>query len=484
MEAADLWLHDGEKLLLIDGRMLPAADGGRREVIEPATGTPLSTVAACGPLDALRAIEAARAAADDGPWPRMSAGERATRLMDLAQRVAEDAQTLARIEARDSGRALRETRQDVRYAVALLQREAQRTSEAEGRWRRSGRTLEAAATGAPLGVVAVAAGAHAPLRAAIGVLAPALAAGNCVIVLPDVRTPLSALRLAEIVRAAGMPPGALQVLSGGRDAAVSLAGEERLDLLVAELGLDDANYLRAARAGRPLRAGPGAKGTLVVLNGADPAVAADHAMLGACYAQGAIPAGVQRVIAQRKVHDHLVLELISRATSLTLANPIDPDCEVGPLTSEGQREAVEAALAAARAEGATLVYGGVRGEDVRHRGGFFLQPAVLVEAKPRMAAWSGDVPGPVLLVHEAADADAAWTAIPGRGPVGLFGAQGSAFGRIGADLPGRDLWHDTWNLADALEDPRWTTWRQEDFSTRRTIFRAVPDGSGWFLGSV
>ncbi|MDA8345120.1 MAG: aldehyde dehydrogenase family protein [Thermaerobacter sp.] len=484
MEAGDRWLQDGEKLLLIDGRLVPAADGGRREVIEPATGAPLATVATCGSLDALQALGAARAAADDGPWTRMSAVDRIERIVALSQQIAADALVLARIEARDSGRPLREAQRDVRYAAALALREAQRPAASEGRWRRAGRTLEAVATPVPLGVVVVAAGAHAPLRTAIGAIAPALAAGNCVIVLPDVRTPLSALRVGELARAAGLPQGVLQVLSGGRDAGAALAAEAGVDLVVADLGMDDQRWLRATRDGRPIRFGPSAKGTLVVLNGADPAIAADHAMIGACYGQGALPWGLQRIIAQRKLHDHLVLELISRASSLTLGNPIDPDCELGPVASEGQREVVEAEIAAARTQGATLVYGGTRGEDMRLAGGFYLQPALLVGLSPEMSAWRRDVAGPILLVHEAQDADAALAAVPSTGPVGVFGVQGVHQSRLDSEFPGRDIWQDSWNLAEALGDPHWTTWRQEDFTTQRTAFRAPPSGTGWYLGGV
>ncbi len=483
MEPADIWLQGEEKLLLIDGRLVPSRDGGRREIVEPATGRPLAVVTGCGAVDALQALGAARRAADDGPWPRMGAAGRAQRMLDLAQRIESDAELLARVEARDSGRALRETAKDVRYAAALLQRETQGAAADQGRWRTVDGGLETVTQPAPLGVIVAAAGAHAPLRSAVSALAPALAAGNAVIIVPDVRTSLSVMRLGEMALRAGFPPGALQVLSGGREAASALVAEDAVDLLLEDSGVGGEEWLRAARGARPIRTAPRAKGTLLVLSGADPVIAAEHSLVGATYGQGALPGGVQRIVAERKAHDHLVLQLISRASALTLGSPIDPDCEVGPLVSEGQREAVETAIADARAEGATLVSGGQRGQGARLDGGFFLQPSVLVGLRPSMQVWNKDVPGPVLLVHEAEDLEEAMRALGAAGPVGVFGAHGRGLGRLGADLPKRDILLDTWNLPQILTDPGLCTWRREDLSLARNVWRAEPEGPGWYFSS-
>ncbi len=483
MEAADAWLLDGEKRLVIDGRLVRASDGGLREVIEPASGAPLAKVSSAGAVDAAQAIEAARRAVDDGPWPRMRMGDRAARLEELSRLSAEDHAMLARIEARDSGRPLRETSVDAACAAKALRRAAQLSVAAEGSWRRTGRTAEALTLPLGRGVVVVAAGAHAPLRSAVLAVAPALAAGNAVIVLPDVRTPLTALRLGELSRLAGFPPGVLQVLSGGRDAGTALARADAVDLLAADLGVEREDWLGAARGARPLLSAPRAKGTLVVLNGADPVIAAEHALLGACYGQGALPFGVQRVIAERKVHDHLVLQLIARASTLTLGNPIDPDCELGPLASEGAREAVEAQIAAARAQGATLVHGGAPADDPRVGNGFFLRPALLVGGGPELGVWTRDVPGPLLLIHDAPDREHALAALPAEGPVGVFGASAAGTSEFAASLFERDLFIDTWNLPDLLQDPEATPWAAEDFTRSRHVLRAAPDGPAWYQTS-
>jgi acyl-CoA reductase-like NAD-dependent aldehyde dehydrogenase len=384
------------------------ASGATFDTVDPATGEVLATLPLGSADDVDRAVAAAREA--QPVWAAIDPSERTRILVRLSQLVEEHAGELAELESRDVGKPIAEARgRDVRFTAQTWLYYAGWPTKILG-------TTNPAAPGVftytlrePVGVVGVVTPWNFPMTIASWKLAPALACGNTVVHKPAEEAPLSALRLAELGREAGIPEGVWQVVTGDGSTGAALAAHTRVDKLSftgsTEVGRE---IQRAAAANlKRLTLELGGKSANVVLADADLESAVAGALNSTFRNGGQICTAGARLVADRRVADELVGRLAERVSSIRLGHGLDPETEMGPLVSARQRDRVLDLYAAAAEEGAMVVVGGSRAElgDLPH--GFFVQPTVFDETSNAMRINREEIFGPAVAVIRVDDAEEA-----------------------------------------------------------------------------
>jgi aldehyde dehydrogenase (NAD+) len=385
--------------LWIGGEIVESAGSGRIPSIEPHTGRPWATVpdATAGDID--RAVAAARAAFE-GPWRRMTGAQRAHILRRIAELIERDGERLARVESRDNGKLLRETR----GVVGNLPRWFHWFAGAADRL--SGTTRPAAnpnyfvyTTREPIGVVAAVVPWNAPLILLTMKIAPTLAAGCTLVVKTAEQTTASALELAKLTKEAGLPDGVLNIVTG--------QGATTGRALVRHPGVDKVSFTGSTRSGiqvmqdaaehlAPVTLELGGKSANVVFADADLDAAANGVIAGVFAASGQMCIAGGRVIIERSVHDALLDKVAARARTIRLGDPFADDTEMGPLATRDQRDRVLAMIASAQDDGAQLVCGGRAPDDLGE--GFFIEPTVFTGVTRYMQLAREEVFGPVAAV--------------------------------------------------------------------------------------
>ena len=270
--------------MFLAGESVEAADGATREILNPANNEVLAIVAEGGERDAARGIDFARRAFDDGPWPQMRAAERAAVLFKLADSIEKNADALADIETRNNGKPLREAKYDVadaagcfRYYAGLITKPLGQTYEV------GDAAIQAMVVREPIGVCGQIIPWNYPLLMAAWKLAPGLAAGNCCILKPAETTPLTAIRLFELIAEAGFPPGSAQLLLGpGPTCGHALAASLQVDKIAFTGGTATGRKIIAAATGniKKVTLELGGKSPCIVFADADLDVALEFAKIG------------------------------------------------------------------------------------------------------------------------------------------------------------------------------------------------------------
>jgi acyl-CoA reductase-like NAD-dependent aldehyde dehydrogenase len=362
-----------------------------------------------GPEDVDRAVKAARAAFE-GPWRKLSAADRGKLLWKLAELIERNADELAELETRDNGKPIFESRKiDLPSVVDNFQYYGGWASKIHGetipvRGPYLNYTLRE-----PLGVVAAIVPWNFPLSLAAWKLAPALAAGNAVVLKPAEQTPLTALRLGALAAEAGFPPGVLNVITGtGPVTGRALVEHPDVDKVAftgsTEVGRDIMQ--RAAGTLKRVSLELGGKSPNVIFADSDLEAAIRGATSGIFYGKGEVCAAGSRLLVQRDVHDEVVEKLVGRAKKLVPGDPLKPDTRMGALVSREQKEKVLRYIARGREEGAELKTGG---NEARVDGGkgFFVEPTVFDNVRNDMTIAREEIFGPVLAVIPFSDVDEA-----------------------------------------------------------------------------
>src|SRR5918997_3841632 len=394
--------------LWIGGREVPAAGGATFEVENPATGRTAYRVAHGAEPDVDAAVAAARRAAA-GPWPAMHPRERARILRRAAELLLERADEIAELETRAIGRPLREMRQQVRRAPEWLEFFASAAETHEDVVTpASGKVLNYVRR-VPVGVVGQITPWNHPLLITIKKVAPALAAGNAVVVKPSELAPAGPLELARALIEAGIPDGVVNVVAGFGDAGRALTehpGVDRIDLT----GGTETGRRVAETAGRRLLPRPaerGGKAPLLVFDDVPVDAAVAGALFAGFVASGQTCIAGTRVLAQRSILEALTERLVERARQIHVGDPFADDTQMGPLASQAQLERVLALVHSAREEGATVLTGGEQLTGERHAGGWYMAPAGIAGVRPDMRIMREEIFGPVITVEAFDDADEA-----------------------------------------------------------------------------
>ena len=381
--------------LFIDGAQRAAASGATHPVEDPSTGRPWLEVALGDADDVDRAVAAAVSASRD--WGLRPAPERAAVLRDVAALARERHEHLARTESRDVGKPIADARVEMASVADVFDFYA---GVVRGF---GGETLSVPAGGfdytlrQPVGVVGLITPWNFPGLIATWKLAPALAAGNAVVLKPALLTPASALEIAAILHEAGVPPGVINVVPG-RGSAVGEAivghGDVRKIAFTGSTAVGVGIQERAAASLKRVTLELGGKSPNVIFADADLEAAATAAA-GAVFGNaGQDCCARSRILVEERVHDAFVDALVAAAEDFRVGDPADPDTQMGPLISGEQRQTSLDYLASARDEGATVAFGG----QVLDRPGWFMRPAVVDRATPDMTAVREEIFGPVVAV--------------------------------------------------------------------------------------
>ncbi len=349
--------------LLIAGEETEAASGDRFEVLNPATGEPIASAPSAGPDDIDAAVAAAREAFP--AWRDLAPARRAELLWNLGTRIAELADELAQLEALDNGKPVAEALVvDVPLCSELFRYYGGWATKIEGAvGTPSFGSFHTYMRREPIGVVGAIIPWNFPLLMCGYKLGPALAAGNTVVLKPAEQTPLTALRLAELITEVGFPPGVVNVVTGfGETAGAPLASHTDVDKITFTGEHTTGQKIVEAAKGNLKRVSLelGGKSPSIVFGDADldAALAGTHGAVffnqGQCCIAGA------RVFVHDSVKDEFVEQLVERARSIRLGSGLEPDTDMGPLVSEEQLDRVSGYVSAGVAEGATMAYGGDR----------------------------------------------------------------------------------------------------------------------------
>ncbi|MDF2749769.1 MAG: aldehyde dehydrogenase, partial [Gaiellaceae bacterium] len=390
-----------EYRLLIAGEDVPAASGATFEALNPTSGERWASHALGGAEDVDLAVGAAQAAFESEAWRGLSATRRGRLLMRLGDLIAERAEAIAAVEVAANGKLYKEMLAQLRVIPEWLYYFGGLADKIEGRVIPLDRTSVLNYTlREPLGVVGIIIPWNSPVLLTMYSLAPALAAGNTVVLKPSEHASASVLEALRLTDEAGFPPGVVNVVTGAQEAGEALVDHPGV-AKIAFTGSETTGKQIAARAGSRL-----AQVTLE-LGGKSPNIVFADAALDAAEAgvlAGIFAAGGQscvagsRALLQREIYDELLERVERRAGAIVLGDPMEAGTEMGPIANVPQLERVERMVAAARAEGARVVAGGTRASVVAHPHGLFYEATILEGAGNDATIAQDEVFGPVLTV--------------------------------------------------------------------------------------
>jgi betaine-aldehyde dehydrogenase len=419
--------------LYIDGAWVSGASGATSEVVNPSDGTVVATVDIADDADVQRAIAAARRAFDATDWPRTPAADRADLLTRTADLIERDRDRIARAETLNTGKALRESQYDVddvikvfRYYSRLACADPTRVVDVDNP------AVISRIVHEPLGVCGLIGPWNYPLLQISWKVAPAIAAGNTMIVKPASLTPMTTIILVELLAEAGVPAGVVNLVLGpGGRVGEALAASRDVDMVSLTGGLDAGRRILAASAVNVKRVALelGGKSPNIVFADADFETAVDNALTAAFVHSGQVCSAGCRLIVEDSIHDRFVEELGRRAERIRVGPGLDERTETGALISADHRAKVERYIQIGIDEGARLVAGGGRPTEPGLQAGFYLRPTVFADCTADMTIIREEIFGPVVTVERFTTEDeavrfgndttyglsgAVWTADPAR----------------------------------------------------------------------
>jgi len=440
--------------MLIDGAWVGAASGRTFPVYNPATGEILATVAEGDKEDIDRAVLAARKAFDEGPWRRMTVSQRGRLIWKLADLLEQHTEEFAQLESLDNGKPLTVARiADVPLSIDLFRYMAGWATKIEGN------TIPISMPGnyfaytlrEPIGVVGQIIPWNFPLLMAAWKLGPALAAGCTVVLKPAEQTPLTALRLGELIQEAGFPAGVVNIVSGyGETAGGALVAHDAVDKVAFTGSTEVGKIIVKAAAGnlKKVSLELGGKSPNIILKDSDIDLAVTGAANAIFFNHGQCCCAGSRLYIEKDVFGDVVEGVAEHAKQIQLGHGFHPSTQMGPLVSDEQLWRVSGYLESGIAEGATPLCGGKRyGEQ-----GYFVEPTVLVDVTQHMKVVREEIFGPVVVAQPFKELDEllplANDTVYGLG-AGIWTQNLSKAHQIAAQLRAGTVWINCYNVFDA-----------------------------------
>jgi len=395
--------------LFIDGQWVDAESGKTFTTPNPATGETLAEVAEADAADIDKAVAAARRAYE-GKWSKLSARDRGRLLYKLSQLIEQNADELARLETADNGKPIKESLYvDLPQVVENFEYFAGWATKIEGETIPVPGKMFNYTLREPIGVCGQIIPWNFPLLMAAWKLAPALAAGNTVVLKPAEQTPVGAMELAKLIQEAGFPEGVVNIVPGyGESAGAALAAHRGIDK-VAFTGSTEVGKLIARAAAEnltkvSLELGGKAPNIVFADSNLDQAVAG--AMMGIFYNQGQVCCAGSRLFVEEGVKDEFLSKLTEKAERIAVGDPMDKSTQMGPQVSEEQLNRIKGYVDVARNEGAAVVTGGASPElEGAFQKGYFFRPTIFADVNNRMRVAQEEIFGPVVSVISFKDED-------------------------------------------------------------------------------
>lgn len=388
----------------INGKWVGAISGNTRDIINPFNQEVIATVPESDESDAKTAIAAARAAFDKGEWSSAPAIERGAIVRNIAELIERDKEELARLESLDTGKTVEESRGDMddiagvfRYYADLADKDVEELMDSPLPNSISKVVRE------PVGVCGQITPWNYPLLQASWKLAPALATGNTLIIKPSEITPLTTIKVFELMEEAGVPAGVANlVLGAGHTVGAELASNIDVDLISFTGGMvTGKKIMQAASVNvKKLALELGGKNPNIIFADADFETAVDQALNGVFFHAGQICSAGTRLIVEESIHDDFVNALVERVKKFKLGSGFDEDTQMGPLISAEHLAKVEKYVETGIKEGATLAVGGSCPEEPELKDGFFYLPTIFTDCTTDMSIVQDEAFGPVITVEK------------------------------------------------------------------------------------
>lgn len=397
--AANALKFDGRPV--IDGARVGASSGETITKTNPATGTVISEIHACTEADVDAAVASARNAYESGAWSRAGVGHRRERLLELARLIEERADEFALYDSLDMGKPVRESASiDAPGSAALYRFYGEAIEKQEDLIPVTPPGSTALVTREALGVIAVIVAWNYPLEIATWKLAPALAAGNSVVIKPPVEASHSTLLLAELAVEAGIPAGVLNVVTGrGSTVGRALALHENIDMLAftgsTEVAKQLQQYAGQSNMKRLALEAGGKSSNLIFADCDDLRTAAEKAAFGSFYNQGEVCSANSRIFVEREVYEEFLALYAEAARAYAPGDPLDPASGIGSLVSERHADDVWATIERARSDG-RIAAGGTRPEINGSRA--FIEPTIVTDVPADHEVHTREIFGPVAVV--------------------------------------------------------------------------------------
>ena len=390
-----------ERTMLINGQFVPARSGKTFETIDPATARPITTVAHGGAADIDDAVRAARDAFDNGPWQWMKPNERERLIWRVGDILTERAAEFGQLEALDNGKAATiATAVDVAWSADIFRYNAGLATKITGSTVNVSMPFapdaqfHAYTLREPVGVCGLIVPWNFPLLMASFKLAPALAAGNTVILKPAEQTPLTALLLAEVFQEAGFPPGVVNIVTGFGDAGAALAAHDGVDKIAFTGSTEVGKKIVDAAKGnlKKVSLELGGKSPNIVFADANFEQAVAGSVAAWMFNHGQCCVAGTRLYVERPIFDDFTQAVADAASQATIGPGLDPATDLGPLVSQEQFDRVSGYIAQGLTDGARALTGGKRWGDE----GFFVEPTVFVDVEPDFSIVREEIFGPVV----------------------------------------------------------------------------------------
>ncbi|MBS4190577.1 betaine-aldehyde dehydrogenase [Bacillus sp. FJAT-49705] len=387
----------------IDGSWIEAKSQATRKIINPSNQELIATVAEGNEEDAVLAIRAARKTFDQGSWASTPANLRGKLIYKIAELIERDKSELAHLETLDTGKTLIESKGDMediaevfRYFAGLADKNAGEMIESPIPNSISKVVRE------PIGVCALIMPWNYPLLQAAWKIAPALAAGNTIVMKPSEITPLTTIKITELIEEVGVPKGVVNlVLGAGSTVGQAMADSQLVDFISFTGGIETGKKIMCAASGnvKKIALELGGKNPNIVFADSDLDVAVDQALNAVYFHAGQVCSAGARLLVEDRIHDWFVEQLVKRVKRIKLGNGFDQDTESGPMISAEHRLKVEEYVAIGKKEGAKLIIGGERPKDPALQNGFFYLPTIFTECTSNMRIIQEEIFGPVLTVE-------------------------------------------------------------------------------------
>ena len=411
--------------LYIDGKFEAGADPQRQPVVNPATGEVIAQAARASADETRRAVAAARAAFERGPWAAATPMARGRVLLEVARRLRERAAELARLETENMGKPLVESEFDVADAATCFEYYGGLATKIYGDVNPVPDEALSLTLKEPVGVCGQIIPWNYPLMMAAWKIAPALAAGCTVVLKPAEATPVTALELARILDGMDdLPKGVVNIITGdGPVAGAQLAADPDVDKVAFTGSTATGRRILHAAADSNLKRVTlelGGKSPNIFFADADFEAAIDGALFGVFINQGEVCSAGSRILVEKALHRRFVDALVEKARKITLGDPMDPATKMGPLVTAKHRERVAGFVEAGKSEGARLVLGGT-GVPAGLKGDAWLAPTIFDDVAPGMKIAQEEIFGPVVSVLPF-EGEAQALEIANGTPYGLAGA--------------------------------------------------------------